>query len=175
MNAILQTFEGLQRVDYYNPSTLRRTVFTILGRIVGLHFQSFKGLMHYMWSLDGLKDCIHSPSPFQGSQMQSFEGLKDCVWSLNPSKDYKFNPSKDWRNACANNPSKGWRIAHVILQPFEGLHSKSLEELKDCIHSPSKGWGIMYNPWRTWRITFIILRRVEGLCLILQAFQGLQM
>ena len=79
--------------------------------------------------------------------------------SFNPSKDYELNPSTFRmitlvflrRVEGQRGPSKDWRIAHAILQPFEGLHLQSLEGMKD--HA--------------------ILGRVEGLRAILQPFEGL--
>ena len=129
--------------------------------------------------------------PFQGSWMKSFEKLKYHV--CHPPTLRKivssFEGLKDW----IQNTSKGWRIEFVVLQrvevlceilgrdeglllhSFEGLkhHMLSFNPSKDDEWNVRKVWRIMCNLSTLTRITKSFLRRVDGLCVILQPFEGL--
>ena len=136
----------------------------ILRRVVGSHSCSFNPLKDFAviqrveWSpvILQLVDGLGILQPFELLCHAWKDWRITCdpstrrriTWSLEGWKDHvqSFKPSKDYE--C--NPSKGWRIAW------------SLDGLKDY------GWS--FNPSKN----CIILRRVEGSCVIRQPYQWLQ-
>ena len=128
--------------------------------------------------MEGLKDYIYSPS--KGWRIVCNPWTLPTIINV-ILQPFTYDPSTLRRiiNVILqlfeglHNPSTLWRAINVILQPFEGL----------C--NPSKGWRITHNPSTRRRIIFIILgsfnpskdyiifRRVEGLHVILQPFEGL--
>ena len=63
--------------------------------------------------------------------------------SFNPSKDWKCNPSKGWRNVC--NLSTLQRITNTILQTFKGLQMQSFKDEGVSLKSFEGLYGCLWS------------------------------